>query len=155
MWPRFVQILEEQYKLVSITAYYCATARKCWFPLRRTLFAGTASVSSSLRSCGAFCSCCSRWKEIGLPISLRRVTAGAVVFRRLHYNQQKALSAFLFKIFKQESGRLFLKTPAEKRNKLDPTGTAVIDSSVEEASVSSAESERNSRPSSLLIKCKR
>jgi len=42
-------------------------------------FAGTASVSSSLRSCGAFSSCYSRWS------------------RRLYSNQQKAL---LFKIFK-------------------------------------------------------
>jgi len=31
-----------------------------WFPLRRTLFAGMASVSSSLRSCGAFSSRYSR-----------------------------------------------------------------------------------------------
>ncbi len=57
------------------------------------------------------------------------------------------------KLFKKESGRLFLKTPAEKRNTLDPTGSTVKDSLAEETSVSSAESERNNRPPSFSFKC--
>ncbi len=47
----------------------------------------------------------------------------------------------------------FLKTPAEKRITLDPAGKVVRDSFAEEASVSSAESERNSQPPSFSIQC--